>query len=346
MKGKKLLATFLCIVMLLSSAPAVWAAEDSITVSFLYADGNKMQTLLSLTVSYGTAERYGYEPVRKDHTGTPIETVTVMDVLVAAHAQIYGDKFTSQTARDYFVADNSFITTAFGVETSTMSFTINGAMPHDDTYIQNAWGGYYTGYAVDTARVQDGDRVTLFMYQDPKWMDIQPLFDCPDLVQQGEAFTATVSGYSIMPYGCDKQENIDADTRPLAGVTLECTQDFETFTTLGTLDAAGKLSVTLPQEGTYYLVVRGTLGDDPQKAVPLVADYHAVEVGQGTPPLVLSSLYVPFFCYPIIRRVGSDLQVSLKAFFFDLRAISSKTMTVTVKLFTIPMQWLFGLFEK
>ena len=346
MKTKRLLAMFLCVVMLLSSAPAVWAAEDAVTVSFLYADGTEMKTLLSLTVSDGTAERYGYEPVREDHTGASIETVTVMDVLVAAHAQIYGEKFTSQTARDYFIADNSFITKAFGVETSTLSFTINGSMPHDDTYIQSSWGGYYTGYAVDTARVQDGDRVTLFMYKDPKWMDIQPLFDCPDLVQAGEAFTVTVSGYSIMPYGCDKQENIDADTRPLAGVTLEYTQDFETFTTLGTLDAVGKLSVTLPQEGTYYLVVRGALGDDPQKAVPLVAEYHAVEVGQVVPPLVQPSLYVPFFFYPVIRRVGSDVQVALRVFFFDLRAIRGETMKVTVDLFTVPMQWFFNLFNR
>ena len=346
MKTKRLWAMILCVVMLIASVPAVWAAEDSVTVSFLFANGTEMQTLLSLTVPDGIAEAYGYTVPAADHTGAPVETVTVLDVLVAAHAELFGERFTAETARQYFIADNSFMTKAFGVETSNLSFTINSAMPHDDKYITNALGGYYTGYAVDTARVKSGDRVTLFMYKDAYWMDIQPLFDCPDLVQTGEAFTVTVSGYSIMPYGCDKQENIDADTRPLAGVTLEYTQDFETFTTLGTLDAEGKLSVTLPQDGTYYLVVRGTFGDDPQKAVPLVAEYHAVEVGQVTPPSVKPSVHIPFFFYPIIRRVGSDVQVALRVFFFDLRAIRDGMMKVTVNLFYVPMQWFFGLFER
>lgn len=349
MKTKRLLAMILCAVMLIASVPTVWAAEDSVRVSFLYANGTGMQTLLPLTVTDGIAEAYGYIVPAEDHTGAPIETVTVLDVMVAAHAELFGERFTKQTAREYFIADNSFMTKAFGVESSNLSFTINDAMPHDDKYLQSAWGGYYTGYAVDTARVKDGDRVTLFMYKDAYWMDMQPLFtDYPVSAGKGQPFTVCVRGYSIMPYGCDKQENIDKNMKPLSGVTLECTQDFKTFTTLGTLDEDGKLTVSLPQEGVYYLVVRGTYDDADQGEIPLIANYRAVEIvpeiTASEPVFNLNN--IPVFLYPSVRRVESDLQVSVVFLLLRTAAGSRELVKVRIPWFTIPMQWFFGLFER
>ncbi|MBQ7541461.1 MAG: hypothetical protein IJT44_04115 [Clostridia bacterium] len=328
MKLKRMLAVFLCAVMLLSCVPAVWAADDACTVLFLFANGYEMQTVLDLSVQDGTAEAYGFVVAAKDHAGAPIETVTAMDVLVAAHKAIYGDAFTPQSAGDYLVVENSFMTKAFGLETSNLGFTINDATPHDNTYIEGANVGYYTGYAIDTARVQNGDRVALFTYKDAYWSDIQPVFDCPDVAAKDQPFTVCVRGYSIMYYGCDKQEAIDENTNPLAGSTLECTQDFKTFQPLGRLDGNGELSVTLPQSGTWYLVVRGV-----SNGIPLIASYKAVTVPTKKP------LYFPIrlsFSFDISDLRGGPIigKLYLVVRYKDLR---THTPDVTKKFLLLPI---------
>ena len=267
-----------------------------------------------------------------------------------AHTAIYGDAFTAETASDYLVMNNSFITKAFGLATSNLGFTVNDATPHDDTYVE-AYGGY-TGYAIDTARVQDGDRVSLFVYKDAYWSDILPLFDKTSYAASvNEAFTVSVSGYSIMYYGCATQETIDKNTKPLEGVCVESTQDFKTFTEAGTLDADGKLSVTMDEAGTYYFVVRGAFDDPSLDEVPLAASICKVTVQDKEPepepepePDTSNAKYFPIWACPIIRYADHTLTLGLSVKFRNLKKTApDKTETYT---FSISLRFFAQLFNK
>lgn len=328
MKLKKLIAALLCVALLACCAPIAFAAEDTATVMFWFANGDEIKTALELTVSDGMAEDFGYTVAETDHAGAAIDTVTVMDVLVAAHKEFYGDAFTKDTAEDYLMMSNSFITKAFELETSNLGFVINDATPHDDTYVE-AYGGY-TGYAVDTARVQDGDRVCLFTIQDAYWSDVLPQFSSTTIeAVAGEAFTFSADGYSVIYYGCSTQDVIEENTSPLAGATVEYTQDFKTFTEVGTLDADGKLSVTLPEEGTYYLVVRGTVDDEEMGELPVVANICTVEVK----PDLSGAKYIPVFARPVICFKNHAITLGIRVFFHDSKKIApDKSVAYTISL--------------
>jgi hypothetical protein len=348
MKLKQLLSALLCVALLVCCAPLAFAAQDSATVMFWFANGDEIKTALELTVTDGTAESYGYTAATADHNGQAIETVSALDVVVAAHKEIYGDSFTAETANDYLSVSSGFMTKAFGIPTSNLGFTINDATPHDATYVE-AYGGY-TGYAIDTARVQDGDRVCLYTIQDSYWSDVLPLFDKSAVeTAPNEAFTLSVSGYSVIYYGCSTQETIDQNTKALAGAAVECTQDFETFTAIGTLDENGKISVTLPDAGTYYLVVRGTFDDEDMGDLPLVANFCTVEVKEPETeepepePDTFGAKYIPVFVRPVICFKNQAITLGIRVFFHDFNKKApdmSKAFT-----FSISLKPLYALFK-
>ena len=333
MKLKQLFSALLCLAILACCAPIALAAEDSATVTFWFSNGDEITTAFDLTVTDGTALSYGYTVAEKDHNDAAIETVTAMDVLVAAHKAVYGDAFTKDTANDYLTVSTGFMTKAFGLATSNLGFAVNDATPHDDTFVETYNG--YTGYAIDTARVHDGDRICLYTIRDSYWSDVLPLFDKTSVeAAEGEAFTLTVSGYSAVYYGCSTQETIDQNTSPLEGVTVECTQDFKTFTEVGTLNKDGKLTVTLSEAGTYYFVVRGSFDD-----LPLVASFCEVEVLDTS-----NAKFIPSSVQPVIRFADNTLTLGLTVKLHDLK----KTVHDIVKTYTISisLQWLMRLFQK
>ena len=341
MKLKQLLSAMLCVALLACCAPVALAAEDTATVMFWFANGDEITTAFDLTVSDGTAESFGYTVAEKDHNDAAIETVSALDVVVAAHKAVYGDAFTAETANDYLTVSSGFMTKVFGIATSNLGFVVNDAAPHDDTFVE-AYGGY-TGYAIDTARVQDGDRVCLYTIQDSYWSDILPLFDKTAVeTAPNAAFTLSVSGYSIVYYGCSTQDVIDEKTGLLKDVTVECTQDFKTFTEVGTVDADGKVSVTMPEAGTYYLVVRGTFDDEEMGELPLVANICKVEVKEPEPD-TSNAKYFPICIRPIFSFADHTLTLGLTVKFRDLKK-TAPDKTETYKL-SLSLQFLIQLFK-
>lgn len=342
MKLKQLFSALLCLAILACCAPIALAAEDSATVTFWFSNGDEITTAFDLTVTDGTAESFGYTVAEKDHNDAAIETVTAMDVLVAAHKAVYGDAFTKDTANDYLTVNTGFMTKAFGLSTSNLGFAVNDATLHDDTFVETYNG--YTGYAIDTARVHDGDRICLYTIRDPYWSDVLPLFDKTSVeTAEGEAFTLTVSGYSAVYYGCCTQETIDRNTSPLEGVKVECTQDFKTFTEVGTLDADGKLSVTLPDVGTYYLVVRGEFDDADQGELPLIASFCKVDVKEPEPN-TSNAKYFPVCVRPVFSFADHTLTLGVAVKFRDLKKTApDKTETF---IFSISLRFFVELFKK
>ena len=213
-------------------------------------------------VSGALAEDYGYSD---SVTGG----VSALDVLVKAHEVIFGAGFTPDTAGDYLKFGSSgFITKVFGEETSNFSFTVNGAMPHDNVLKNDAYvpgGQSYTGYTINQTEVKTGDQLEFYLYQDSYAMDNYPLPEQSGskvTSLTGEAGTSlelTLKGYCIGYYGCVPMEALEKNDQIQ---TLESVQLAWVDAATGALtditgaitDEDGQVQFSLPsQAGTYYL---------------------------------------------------------------------------------------------
>lgn len=262
---KKTIAVFLTVLMLCCSLPfGVFAANDTIRVSFSAFDGEILMPKQTLTLTAQTAESYGFADETVDHNGEAIEGATALDVLVAAHEAYYGEAFTAETASDYLVISKGQIKLAFGKSATGSGFAVNNEAPHDDIYIESAWGGYYTGYSVTEARIDDGDFMSYFFYQDTfGYSDMYAWF-----TQDGESVlsfttlvnapvTLTLEGFCYGWYSCSKEE--EKGIAPLAGVDVYLVDASGEFTLLGQTDENGQITVTAPaKKGSYALCAYGT----------------------------------------------------------------------------------------
>ena len=217
--------------------------------SFMCAPGQ------DVTVSSDVAESYGY-------TDELPGKVTALDVLVKAHEDIFGEAFTPDTAETILKVDKGFIKTIFGETTSNCGFAINGVQPHDDNLNKSDYGDYYNGYTVTNAEINNGDNLEFFIYQDGYAMDNYVHFEQDGKVVKsinadaGVPAELTLKGYSIGWYGCNTAESIASKTTAVDGVQLALVdmatgekEDIEGAVT----DEDGKVSVTFPDAGNYYL---------------------------------------------------------------------------------------------
>lgn len=291
MNIKKFTSLILSVLLLIAAlAPALSAhAADNVTVTLVYTDGEKISPFFELSVEDGTAESYGLPAAEKDHADKPVETVSVLDVIAQAHSVLYGEAFTSETAEQYLSFSYGFATRMFG-QNGNFCFAVNDETPHDDVLITSNWGNYYTGYMLDTARVQNGDVITAYMIQDTSfWSDIYPLFSESEYsAVSSEMFSVTVNGYNMAMYGCNEQSLIDSVTEPLEGAGLYLTKDFENMTQIGTLDENGSASVSIAETGTWYLVVKGLEED-----TPVCPMFRKVTVTEAPNPTEDTRLNVP-----------------------------------------------------
>lgn len=272
----------LALAMALCCLPAAFAAEDEITISFSFFDGAVVIPKGELKVTDGIAEKYGYQLSEKDHNGNEINGITVFDAIVAAHESYYGSSFTAETSGDYLSMTGGFITKAFGKATSALGFCVNDAVPHDDIYI-DAYGGY-TGYSSDTALIKSNDYVSLYTYKDSYYADYYITPDKSEIsVQTNEEFTLSVKGYSVMYYGCSKDENREAMTNPMAGLSVYATKDFKLYSALGTLDENGSITLSFDKPETVYLCIMGDFEDPALGTVPVVANWCKVTITEPAP---------------------------------------------------------------
>ena len=231
-------------------------AKEVINVFFSASSDDVIVPLETLEVYDGIAEDYGYTVSAEDHNGVAVDSITVLDVLVAAHAEYYGADFTADTATDYLAVNGGFLQKAFGEKANASGFTVNNEVPHDD--IMTAYG--YTGYAADTSVVEEGDFVSFFFYQDTYYyMDVLASFGTlSDMYKPGESVTYTLSGYYAAWYGCSDAETITNNTEALADIDIYMKEaGDETFTKIGTTDENGQITVNFETEGEYTLYATG-----------------------------------------------------------------------------------------
>ena len=180
------------------------------------AQANNKFIVASKTVEVNgyLAERYGYTDAVKDG-------VSALDVLVAAHEYVYGDKFTTSTAKDYIDFSTSqygtFVSKTFGKDASTFMYSINGKYPHNDELVN----GYYTGYTVDQAKTADNDVVDFYFLQDAGYSDdLSTIKLDTDSTTTDKTFNVSVSGYNYAWYGACEQSVIDASTHAVKGAKI------------------------------------------------------------------------------------------------------------------------------
>lgn len=315
---KKIVSLILVSAMLFCCMPTVFAEGAGITVDFAFYDGTVVMPRQEITVTDGIAEEYGYVLSEKDHSGKTVEGVTVFDVIVAAHEEKYGEAFTAETAGDYLSMSSGFITKAFGIATSTLGFAVNDATPHDDVYVE-AYAGY-TGYACDTAVVEDGDYVSVFRYLSSYWDDIYPSFDNTEIsVVEGKEAVVSLSGYSIVYYGCAKQEVIDKMTAPLSGVEVYATTDFVNYDSLGKTDENGEIAVSFAEEGKVWLCAYGTNSS----GTPVIANWCEVSVEKDT------GIYLPKGLDITVADENGVVSVTFDLHLFDIKGeFADKTETL------------------
>ena len=201
-------------------------------------------------VSSDLAESYGYTDA-VDFS----KSVSALDVFVAAHQDMFVEEYTAETAADYLVVSNTGWTSKlFGVETTANGFMLNGGQPNDG----GEMGQYgYNGLMVNQTPVATGDLVDFYIYQDQSnWSDMYAYVDAPATVSAGEAFEVTVKGASTL--GASSYIDGAAFKASMTGLEDDSVALVDIATgaltpLTGAADKDGKLTITLPEVGEYYL---------------------------------------------------------------------------------------------
>ena len=248
---------------------------ETVSVCFSASDSSIIMAPQVLEVKSGTARAYGYQVASTDHNGKDVEGVTVMDAIVTAHINFYGEKFTRNTAENYLIMNKSFILKSFGKSTSACGFLVNGTMPNDG--IINPTYGTPTGYACDTATLTDGDKITYFFYQDSRYYsDMFTMFDSENYcVAAGQKLKINLTGYSVMEHGLNDFETIkDKYAANLSNVSLYLYENGE-LTKLATTNKKGNAKIKFNEEGQYTIVA---IKESDNEDTPTIIAYSTVNV--------------------------------------------------------------------
>lgn len=253
-------------------------ASAAVTVTFSASGGETAVQRHEISAVSGAAREYGYDAAYFDHNGVRVQGVTVLDVLVAAHEELYGDGFTAESKDEYLVVNSGFITKAFGQSAASSGFIVNGVVPNDGIYNPDYYG--FTGYSCDTAVLNDGDAVSYFFYRDTKYYaDYYSWFDSETYTaNEGEALTVNLNGYSAMYYGFNSWQTIlDRYAKPLEGVEIYTYIGGEK-TLLGVTDKNGNAKISFSGQGRYIIFAEGSAPDEDGELVPVIVPYAEVTV--------------------------------------------------------------------
>ena len=124
----------------------------------------------TLRVAPGAAAEYGLMEA-PDPSGCAV----VLDALVEAHRHQFGPGFTPQTCSAYLqMKARHWLGKAFGRHAYYSGFTINGCYAYERGSAYTRCG--YRGLPFDRARIQDGDALEVFAFQDSLGMDYYTYF--------------------------------------------------------------------------------------------------------------------------------------------------------------------------
>ena len=236
---KKIISVFLSVVMLVSalSVGTVAFADENktpktATVEYSVFDGG-VYTMepKTITVSSDLSDKYKDEVGYNDKSDEP----TILDVLIAAHIDMFTEEFTDYAPLK--ASGSSGITSAFGEETSALSYRLNGAT-------DNGSGVWYN---LDT-EVKSGDYVDTMFYQDTNgYTDKYVSLGGRDIKSAtGDVtLTATYEGFDA---------NWATVILPAQGLNISVDGVY-----VGTTDENGQITLKLSQCKTYVVTASGEI---------------------------------------------------------------------------------------
>ena len=265
---KRILCVLLALLLAVSLLPAGALAADggegespaSASVDLTVQRGGAF-TLVALDepVSAGLSDAYGL-------TDAVADGVSALDVLLRAHEKLLGEAFTAETVGDYLaLGETGFLTKVFGEKTSNVGFTVNGALAHDGVLKDDEYapgGKSYTGYAITQAKIETGDLMEFFFYQDGYCLDNYPRLTRGDAAvteiaaKPGSSVALTVEGYCFAYYGYVPMEALTGLFEPLDGAKLAWVGADGSLTDAAAVGEDGAAALPVPEtEGSYLLTV-------------------------------------------------------------------------------------------
>lgn len=236
---KKIISVFLSVIMLVSalSVGTVAFADENktpktATVEYSVFDGG-VYTMepKTITVSSDLSDKYKDEVGCNDKSDEP----TILDVFIAAHIDMFGEDFMDYAPLK--ASGSAGITSAFGEETSAISYRLNGAT-------DNGSGIWYN---LDT-EVKSGDYVDTMFYQDTNgYTDKYVSFGGRDIKSTtGDVtLTATYTGFN---------ESWATVSGPAQGLNISVDG-----VSVGTTDENGQITLKLSQCKTYVVTASGEI---------------------------------------------------------------------------------------
>ena len=207
-----------------------------------------------ITVSSDMAENAGYT----DNVTTGVST---LDVLVALHGNTVKDNLKLWDQED----GGAWIDKMFGTETTAVSFAVNGLAPDTGEIYKDANGNPtndYVGKMVNEAKVEDGDVVDFFFYQDTQsYSDMYAYFADDNgnflkslTVTPGETYTLNVKAYAYKMYSLSipSWRNLFVENAPSDYTVVWVSNDLDNPLFI----EDGKVTFTVPADasGTYSLL--------------------------------------------------------------------------------------------
>lgn len=227
--------------------------EPSIKVSIRsQMEGGYLHGLEQVSVSAGTAEKYGYSD--------SVDGVSALDALVKAHELVFGDAFTKETAGEYLeVGSSGWISVIFGVETYASGFYVNQGYPNDGTPAIS--GGGYNGTFVTNTPIADGDELDFYVMSDSDYYsDYYTWVEAPDEMLAGDQITVTVKGFFAMEgYRYKDPASLKEAAKALEGVQLawvDLASGATTDIAGAVTDENGEATFTVTNSATGYLVAK------------------------------------------------------------------------------------------
>ena len=241
-----------------SEPPAPVVTTANVTIRSQMAGGYLHGFAEPVEVASNLAESYGFTD--------SVDGVSALDVLVKAHEITFGEEFTADTASEYLAASSTgTVSKLFGEATYANGFLVNQGYPNDGT--TSSYGGY-NGTFVTNTKVNNGDVLDFFIYQDTDmWSDYYTWVDgMPESIKAGENITVTVTGVMyMMGYLYKTPAEMKAAAEALEGVQLAWVDPAtgEVAEIEGAVtDADGKATITVGEDATGYLVATGTDDSD------------------------------------------------------------------------------------
>lgn len=241
------------------SADVIASAVDAENISILDPE--------HITVYSKAAEDMGYQDKVDQETA-----VSTLDVLVTMHKKKY-PSMTSATAENYLklwyqeslTAGGAWIDKMFGVETTAVSFAVNGLAPDTGEIYKDANGNPtndYVGKMVNEAAVENGDVVDFFFYKDTQsYSDMYAYFADDNgnflkslTVTPGETYTLNVKAYAYKMYSLSipSWRNLFVENAPSDYTVVWVSNDLDNPLFI----EDGKVTFTVPADasGTYSLL--------------------------------------------------------------------------------------------